>query len=79
MSSTATTAEFSRIAPNVKLRKGVKIFGFVNLYGCEIGDGTKIGPFVEIQKNAKISNTVRSRAIHSFKTQRVRVVLRQMR
>lgn len=54
MSSTATTAEFSRIAPNVKLGKGVKIFGFVNLYGCEIGDGTKIGTFVEIQKNAKI-------------------------
>ncbi len=54
MNSTATTAEFSRIAPNVKLGKGVKIFGFVNLYGCEIGDGTKIGTFVEIQKNAKI-------------------------
>jgi UDP-2-acetamido-3-amino-2,3-dideoxy-glucuronate N-acetyltransferase len=54
MSSTTTTADFSRIAPDVKLGKGVKIFGFVNLYGCEIGDGTKIGTFVEIQKNAKI-------------------------
>ena len=54
MSSTATTPDFSRIAPDVKLGKDVKIFGFVNLYGCEIGDGAKIGTFVEIQKNAKI-------------------------
>ncbi len=42
------------IAPDVKLGKGVRIFGFVNLYGCEIGDESKIGTFVEIQKNAKI-------------------------
>jgi len=42
------------IAPDVKLGKDVKIFDFVNLYGCEIGDETKIGTFVEIQKNAKI-------------------------
>ena len=45
---------FQRIAPSVKLGKDVKIFAFVNLYGCEIGDETKIGTFVEIQKNAKI-------------------------
>jgi len=45
---------FQRIAPNVKLGKDLKIFAFVNLYGCEIGDETKIGTFVEIQKNAKI-------------------------
>lgn len=43
-----------QIAPSVKLGKDVKIFGFVNLYGCEIGDETKIGTFVEIQKQAKI-------------------------
>ena len=43
-----------RIAPNVKLGKDVKIFDFVNLYGCEIGDNTKIGTFVEIQKGAII-------------------------
>jgi UDP-2-acetamido-3-amino-2,3-dideoxy-glucuronate N-acetyltransferase len=42
------------IAPSVKLGKDVRIFGFVNLYGCEIGDEAKIGTFVEIQKGAKI-------------------------
>jgi acetyltransferase-like isoleucine patch superfamily enzyme len=42
------------IAPDVKLGKNVKIAQFVNLYGCEIGDETKIGTFVEVQKNAKI-------------------------
>jgi UDP-2-acetamido-3-amino-2,3-dideoxy-glucuronate N-acetyltransferase len=42
------------IAPDVKLGKGVQIHNFVNLYGCEIGDETRIGTFVEIQKNAKI-------------------------
>jgi acetyltransferase-like isoleucine patch superfamily enzyme len=45
---------FQLITPSVKLGKDVKIFAFVNLYGCEIGDETKIGTFVEIQKNAKI-------------------------
>ena len=43
-----------QIAPDVKLGRNVQIQGFVNLYGCEIGDETKIGPFVEIQKQAKI-------------------------
>mgnify|MGYP001034116287 CR=1 FL=1 len=42
------------IAPDVKLGKDVRIYNFVNLYGCEIGDETKIGTFVEIQKGAKI-------------------------
>lgn len=42
------------IAPDVKLGKDVKIYNFVNLYGCEIGDDSKIGTFVEIQKNAKV-------------------------
>ncbi len=42
------------IAPDVKLGKDVQIFHYVNLYGCEIGDGTRIGSFVEIQKGAKI-------------------------
>lgn len=42
------------IAPSVKLGQGVRIFGFTNLYGCEIGDDTKVGTFVEIQKGAKI-------------------------
>lgn len=43
-----------QIAPDVKLGQGVKIFSFVNLYGCEIGDDSKIGTFVEIQRGAKI-------------------------
>jgi acetyltransferase-like isoleucine patch superfamily enzyme len=42
------------ISTDVKLGKNVKLAPFVNLYGCEIGDYTKIGAFVEIQKNAKI-------------------------
>jgi len=42
------------IAPDVKLGKNVKIYDFVNLYGCEIGDNTKLGTFVEIQKGVKI-------------------------
>ena len=45
---------YQRIASDVKLGKNVKIFAFVNLYGCEIGEETKIGTFVEIQKGAKI-------------------------
>jgi acetyltransferase-like isoleucine patch superfamily enzyme len=46
--------EFQSIASDVKLGENVKIQKFVNLYGCEVGDHTKIGTFVEIQKNAKI-------------------------
>lgn len=45
-----------QIAPDVKLGKDVRIYGFTNLYGCEIGDEVKIGTFVEIQKGAKIGN-----------------------
>jgi UDP-2-acetamido-3-amino-2,3-dideoxy-glucuronate N-acetyltransferase len=47
-------SEFQKIASDVKLGRDVKIFSFVNLYGCEIGDESKIGTFVEIQKGAKI-------------------------
>jgi acetyltransferase-like isoleucine patch superfamily enzyme len=46
--------EFVCIAPTVKLGKDVKLSKFINLYGCEIGDDTKIGAFVEIQKNARV-------------------------
>ena len=42
------------IAPDVKLGRNVQIHAFVNLYGCEIGDETRIGPFVEVQKGVKI-------------------------
>jgi len=47
---------FQRIAPDVKLGRNVRLNGFINLYGCEIGDDVKVGPFVEIQKGAKIGN-----------------------
>ena len=46
--------QFCVIAPDVKLGRDVTIYNFVNLYGCEIGDGTRIGTFVEIQKNARV-------------------------
>jgi UDP-2-acetamido-3-amino-2,3-dideoxy-glucuronate N-acetyltransferase len=46
--------DYQRIAPDVKMGRDVRIHGFVNLYGCEIGDETRIGTFVEIQKGARI-------------------------
>ena len=46
--------EFVSIAPSVKLGKDVRLSKFINLYGCEIGDETKIGAFVEIQKNSSV-------------------------
>jgi UDP-2-acetamido-3-amino-2,3-dideoxy-glucuronate N-acetyltransferase len=54
-----------KIAPDVKFGKGVKIFDFVNLYGCEIGDNSKIGAFVEIQKGAKIGKNCKVSS-HTF-------------
>ena len=42
------------VTPDVKLGKNVRMFGFVNLYGCEVGDDTRIGTFVEVQKNSRI-------------------------
>lgn len=45
---------FLAIAPDVKLGKDVRLARFINLYGCEVGPETKIGAFVEIQKNAKV-------------------------
>ena len=50
---------------NVRVGEGVKIFNFVNAYGCEIGDGTKVGTFVEIQKNARIGRNCKISS-HSF-------------
>ena len=54
-----------RIAPDVKLGQNVKIYAFVNLYGCEIGDESRIGTFVEIQKGARIGCRVKVSS-HSF-------------
>ncbi len=45
-----------QIAPDVKLGKRVRIYGFTNLYGCEIGDDVKIGTFVEIQKGVRVGS-----------------------
>ena len=54
-----------RVSPDVKLGSGVKFFAFVNLYGCEIGDGTKLGTFVEVQKNARIGSNCKISS-HTF-------------
>ena len=56
---------FQRIATDVKLGKGVRLYGFTNLYGCEIGDEVKIGAFVEVQKGAKIGSRCKISS-HSF-------------
>lgn len=53
------------IAPDVRLGAGVKIYDFVNLYGCEIGDESKIGTFVEIQRGARIGKRVKISS-HTF-------------
>jgi acetyltransferase-like isoleucine patch superfamily enzyme len=58
-------SEYLCIAPDVKLGKNVKLSKFINLYGCEIGDDTKIGAFVEIQKNAKVGNNCKISS-HTF-------------
>ena len=55
----------NKISPDVKLGKDVKIYGYVNLYGCDIGDNTKIGTFVEVQKNARIGKNCKISS-HTF-------------
>jgi UDP-2-acetamido-3-amino-2,3-dideoxy-glucuronate N-acetyltransferase len=64
--------DFCRIAPDVKLGKDVKIFAFVNLYGCTIGDGSKVGTFVEIQKNTVIGRNVKISS-HTFVCEGVQI------
>ena len=54
-----------RIAADVKLGRDVKVYAFVNLYGCEVGDESKIGTFVEIQKGVRIGRRVKISS-HSF-------------
>jgi acetyltransferase-like isoleucine patch superfamily enzyme len=58
-------SEFVCIASDVKLGKDVKLSKFINLYGCQIGDGTKIGAFVEIQKNATVGQNCKISS-HTF-------------
>jgi acetyltransferase-like isoleucine patch superfamily enzyme len=53
------------VAPDVRLGKDVRLSPFVNLYGCEVGDNTKIGAFVEIQKNAKLGRNCKISS-HTF-------------
>src|SRR5437762_6058765 len=57
--------EFVSITPNVRLGENVKLGKFINLYGCSVGDHTKIGAFVEIQKNATVGNNCKVSS-HSF-------------
>ena len=57
--------KFQNITPDVKLGKNVKIFDFVNLYGCEIDDNSKVGAFVEIQKGVKVGKNVKI-STHTF-------------
>ena len=54
-----------KIAPNVKLGKDVVLNDFINLYGCSIDDGSRVGPFVEIQKNAVIGKNCKIQS-HTF-------------
>lgn len=57
--------DYCRIAPDVKLGRDVRIFAFVNLYGCTIGDNTKVGTFVEVQKGAVIGRNCKISS-HTF-------------
>jgi acetyltransferase-like isoleucine patch superfamily enzyme len=59
------SGEYLCIAPDVKLGNNVKLSKFINLYGCTVGDNTKIGAFVEIQKNAFIGNNCKISS-HTF-------------
>ena len=54
-----------KIAPNVKIGKDVILNDFINLYGCKIDDGTRVGPFVEIQKNAIVGKNCKIQS-HTF-------------
>ncbi len=58
-------SEYLSIAPDVKLGENVKLSKFINLYGCEVGDNTKIGAFVEIQKNASVGKNCKISS-HTF-------------
>lgn len=64
--------DYCRISPDVRLGKDVKIFAFVNMYGCTVGDGSKIGTFVEIQKNAIIGRNVKVSS-HTFICEGVKI------
>jgi len=58
-------SEYLSITPDVKLGENVRLSKFINLYGCEIGDNTKIGAFVEVQKNARVGKNCKISS-HTF-------------
>src|SRR2546425_12468217 len=58
-------SDYRCIAPDVKLGLNVKLSKFINLYGCQVGDNTKVGAFIEIQKNATIGNNCKISS-HTF-------------
>jgi acetyltransferase-like isoleucine patch superfamily enzyme len=58
-------SDYLSVSSDVKLGENVKLSRFINLYGCEIGDNTKIGAFVEVQKNAKIGKNCKISS-HTF-------------
>jgi UDP-2-acetamido-3-amino-2,3-dideoxy-glucuronate N-acetyltransferase len=64
--------QFCVIAPDVKLGRDVKIHHFVNLYGCEVGDGSSVGSFVEIQKGASVGRNCKISS-HTFVCEGVRI------
>jgi acetyltransferase-like isoleucine patch superfamily enzyme len=66
------STEFLSIADDVKLGNNVKLSNFINLYGCEIGDDTKIGAFVEIQKNATVGKRCKISS-HTFICEGVKI------
>lgn len=65
MSSDSPSAKWQRIAPDVRLGSDVRIMDFVNLYGCQVGDESQIGPFVEIQRGAVVGKRVKVQS-HAF-------------
>jgi acetyltransferase-like isoleucine patch superfamily enzyme len=64
--------EFVSISPDVKLGKNVKLSKFINMYGCEVGDDTKVGAFVEIQKNASVGQRCKISS-HTFICEGVKI------
>lgn len=71
-------ADYRRIAADVQLGRDVRIHGFVNLYGCQIGDETTIGTFVEIQKGAKIGDRCKISS-HTFICEGVTIEVQGLR
>ena len=61
----AEFGQFCVVAPDVRFGRDVRVFHFVNLYGCEIGDGTRIGSFVEIQRGARVGRNCKISS-HTF-------------